>query len=109
MADDARTARAKAEQDYESSPPRCVTCVYFRREPHTLFSDRQRISRRGRIIHYRVKLRAHPRDNPIVDRCSFGNFLTKPHAICNEWRTRDGERLVDSEAAFPENGRVRRE
>lgn len=93
MADDARTARAKAEQDYDSNPPRCVTCVYFRREPHTLYAVRERVSRRGNVIRTRVKLRSHPRSNPIVDRCSFGNFLTKPSAICNEWHSHAGERI----------------
>lgn len=97
MADDARTARAKAEQDYESSPPRCVTCVYFRREPHTLFRSVEKITRKGKTKMIKVPMRAHPRNNPIVDRCSFGNFLTRPHSICNEWRTRDGERLEATE------------
>lgn len=94
MSDDLRTARAKTEQDFDGDPPRCATCLYFRREPHTLYSERERISRSGKLIRVRVRLRSHPRDNPIVDRCSFGNFLTKPHAVCDEWRSRSGERVA---------------
>lgn len=93
MADDARIARAKSEQDYDGSPPRCATCVYFRREPHTLYLERAVTTRNGKAKTIRVRAKRHPINNPIVDRCSFGNFLTKPHAICNEWRTREGECL----------------
>lgn len=98
MADDARISAAKIEQDYDPDPPRCHTCVYFRREPHTLFKVITRKSRKGRLITSRVPLRKHPLTNPLVDRCSFGNFLTKPHALCNEWRTRDGDRLAPEAA-----------
>lgn len=99
MADDVRTARAKADQDYEASPPRCVTCVYFRREPHTFFRLVEKRTRKGKAKLVKVRVRSHPLTNPIVDRCSFGNFLTRPNAICNEWRTRDGERLDNPEDA----------
>jgi hypothetical protein len=43
------------------------------------------------MVTRKVPLRKDPILNPIVDRCSFGNFLTKPHAICDEWRSRKGE------------------
>lgn len=105
MADDPRIARAKSEQDYDGSPPRCATCVYFRREPHTLNLERTVTTRKGKAKTIRVPAKRHPINNPIVDRCSFGNFLTKPHALCNEWRTREGERLdvdISTEASLQE-------
>lgn len=99
MSEDHRTTRAKVEQDFDGNPPRCATCLYFRREPHTLYTERVRMSRSGKPVKQRIRLRSHPTNNPIVDRCSFGNFLTKPHAICNEWRTHQGDRLATLEGS----------
>lgn len=82
---------AKAAQNFDPDPPRCMTCVYFRREPHTLHRFVSRPNRRGNMVTRKVPLRKDPILNPIVDRCSFGNFLTKPHAICDEWHSRAGE------------------
>jgi hypothetical protein len=89
MAERDRIAAAKALQGHDTDPPRCANCAYFRREPHTLYLERR--SRGGRLM--RVKARANPKSNPLVDRCSFGNFEVKPHHICNEWHGRDGTRL----------------
>lgn len=88
MADESKVA-----QGYDGDPPRCMTCVYFRREPHTMWIDRTWTTRKGKVKTVKVRARKHPVSNPIVGRCSFGNFLTKPSAICNEWHNRQGERL----------------
>lgn len=90
-----RVARAKSQQDYDNDPPRCITCVYFRREPHTLYADRKIVTRRGKEKTVKVRKRAHPISNPIVDRCSFGNFEVKAHHVCNEWHSHSGERVAD--------------
>lgn len=82
---------AKAKQNFDADPPRCMTCVYFRREPHTLHRKVVKLSRKGKPRIRKEPLRKDPILNPIVDRCSFGNFLTKPHAICDEWHSRTGE------------------
>jgi len=82
---------AKLRQNFEEDPPRCMSCVFFRREPHTLFELRQVKNRRGKLRTIKVSKRKDAVLNPIVDRCSFGNFLTKPHAVCDEWRNRTGE------------------
>ncbi|HFT7528756.1 hypothetical protein I5U31_03630 [Stenotrophomonas maltophilia] len=82
---------AKAKQNFDADPPRCMTCVYFRREPHTLNREVVKFSRKGKPRIRKEPLRKDPILNPIVDRCSFGNFLTKPHAICDEWHSRTGE------------------
>jgi hypothetical protein len=88
-----KAEQTKQAQGYDGSPPRCATCVYFRREPHTLYLERTIKTRKGRVKTIRVRAKRHPINNPIVDRCSFGNFETKPHALCDEWRSRDGETL----------------
>lgn len=87
---------AKARQNFDADPPRCMTCVYFRREPHTLHELRQVKNRRGKVKTIKVPMRKDALLNPIVDRCSFGNFLTKPHSVCDEWHSRTGE-VIDSE------------
>lgn len=88
-----RELRNKKEQGYDGDPPRCVTCVYFRREPHTKFVEREVRTRKGKKRIIKVPLRKDPVLNPIVDRCSFGDFLTKPHAVCDQWHSRAGETL----------------
>lgn len=97
----ARVGGAKVQQDYDSNPPRCATCVYFRREPHTLYVDRQVKTRSGKVKMIRTKAKKHPTRNPLVDRCSFGNFQVKPHHVCNEWHSHSGERI---EEPTPEGG-----
>lgn len=89
MGDDARTKAAKLAQGHDSNPPRCAICCYFRREPHTLFVERK--SRSGRTVKSRLK--PHPTRNPLVDRCSFGNFVVKPHHVCDRWHGHDGARI----------------
>ena len=84
-------------QGYDKDPPRCFTCVYFRREPHTLYKTTTRTTRRGKVVTSKARVKSHPTKNPIVDRCSFGNFLAKPYAICNEWHGKDGARLESDE------------
>ncbi|HGM6773283.1 TPA: hypothetical protein ACKQAW_003892 [Stenotrophomonas maltophilia] len=86
---------AKAKQNFDADPPRCMTCVYFRREPHTLHREVVKLSRKGKPRIRKEPLRKDPILNPIVDRCSFGNFLTKPYAICDEWHSRTGE-VIDN-------------
>lgn len=83
----------KVSQRFDPEPPRCITCVYFRREPHTLFKTEQRKNRRGQLVTRKVPLRKDAILNPIVDRCSFGNFLTKPHGVCDEWHSKTGETI----------------
>ena len=41
----------------------------------------------------RVKLKAHPHRNPLIDRCSFGNFIVKPHHVCDKWHGHDGAKI----------------
>ena len=94
---DQRSKDAKAQQGHDADPPRCMTCVYFRREPHTLYTDRQTSGRSGKVRTIRVKLRPHPLKNPLVDRCSFGNFLVKGHHLCDEWHSHDGSKLESDE------------
>lgn len=49
---------------------------------------------RGRFITQQVKLHADPVRNPLVDRCTFGNFEVKHYGVCDEWRTRDGQSIA---------------
>lgn len=90
-----RITSQKARQDHDSDPPRCMNCVYFRREPHTKFIERQVKTRKGKVKTVLVPLKRHPVRNPLVDRCSFGNFDVKPHHVCNEWHSRAGESIQD--------------
>lgn len=90
---DEKEARSKVMQDYDPSPPRCATCLYHRREPTQPYIERTMKTRRG-FKTQQVRNRAHPQRNPLVDRCMFGNFIVKPSAVCDEWRTRDGERII---------------
>jgi hypothetical protein len=97
MSDDARAVSAKLEQDYDNDPPRCATCCYFRREPHTLFRMQEVKTRKGKLVMRKVSVRKHPILNPIVDRCSYGNFLVKIHHVCNKWHGRDGSKIEGEE------------
>lgn len=90
---DQRARDAKLQQGHDANPPRCAVCVYFRREPHTLYIDRQTKNRRGKPKTIQIRQRAHPVRNPLIDRCSFGNFEVKPHHICDEWHGHDGTTL----------------
>ncbi len=80
-----------ARQNFDADPPRCVTCVYFRREPHSLHELRQVKTRRGKVKTIKVPKRKDAVLNPVVDRCSYGNFMVKPHSVCDEWHSRSGE------------------
>ena len=89
-----RVQRAMAAQDYDPAAPRCATCVYFKHEPLVRLVERTLDSRRGKTRKVMVRLRPHPTRNPMVDRCTFGNFLVKPAGVCNEWHSRSGERIA---------------
>ena len=91
------TKAAQAAQDYDNCPPKCVTCVYFKRAPLIAFTNEVKLTRRGKTKTVKVPVRAHPLTNPTVDRCTFGNFLVRPTGVCNEWHSRDGERIVDEQ------------
>lgn len=93
MAVDARTAKAHAAQDYDPNPPRCATCVYWKQGPQDRYLERQVKGRSGKVRTVRFKQRAHPTRNPIVNRCTFGNFRVSLHSVCNEWHSREGERI----------------
>ncbi|WP_141098736.1 hypothetical protein [Stenotrophomonas pavanii] len=83
--------KQKRQQGYDPSTPRCATCLYFRREPHTIY---RMVEKRGRSSKIRIRkepVRKHAIHNPVVDRCSFGNFITRPQAACDEWRNSEGE------------------
>lgn len=88
-----KIAQAMAQQDYDANPPRCLTCVYYVRQPERPYCERTMKGRRNTVRHVRVKLKAHPHRNPLVDRCTFGNFIVKPSAVCDEWHSREGERI----------------
>ena len=90
-----KTRTAKEAQDYDDCPPKCATCVYFKRAPLMVFTNKVKITRRGKTRTVKVAMRADPHTNPTVDRCTFGNFLVLPTGVCNEWHSRDGERIVD--------------
>lgn len=49
MGDDAKALAAKAGQDYDHSPPRCVTRVYWRYGPQEKYIERQVKGRSGKI------------------------------------------------------------
>ena len=93
MSEKERIAAAKAAQDHDSDPPRCANCCYFRREPHTKYIERAVLSRKGKPQVIKIRLRKHPVNNPIIDRCSFGNFEVKPHHVCDAWHGRDGSKI----------------
>ena len=78
-ADAERMRAARAGQDYESEPPRCFNCVYFKRA--RLHGQRLKKTRKG-----------VQRD---VDWCKFGNFPVNTRAICAEWRSHSGETLEE--------------
>lgn len=88
--------RAKRQQEYDSNPPRCTTCLFFSRQPRQPFAERTVKTRNGKEKKIRINLRPNPLKNPLVDLCTFGNFVTKPHAVCDEWRSRDGERIINA-------------
>ena len=105
MSDDARTAQAKRAQDYDPNPPRCLTCVYHRYEQERRYVERRITGRNGRIRVQRFKILGFPIKNPMVDRCTFGNFIVKPSGVCDEWHSRDGERIEQPEATQQQEGR----
>ena len=84
------TQLSKREMGYDSDPPRCFTCVYFRREPATPHEIISRKFRRG-VKQVKWTKRSHPITNPIVDKCTFGHFETTAKAVCDEWHSRNGE------------------
>lgn len=91
-----RVQRAMAQQDYDAAPPRCATCVYFRTEPLRRYAERTTThGRTGKVRTILVRIKAHPSRNPLVDRCTFGNFLVKSAGVCNEWHSREGERIAE--------------
>lgn len=84
------------EQDYEPDTPRCLTCVYFKREPlDNALNLVQRRSRRGNLIMVKLPPSRRRRVNPIVEKCTFGNFQVKPGGVCKEWHGRDGAKLLE--------------
>ena len=97
MADDTRTASRKAQQDYDPDPPRCETCVYWTYGPQDKYLERQVKGRSGKVRTVRFKQRIHPTRNPRVDRCTFGNFKVSRYGVCNEWHSRQGERIADEQ------------
>lgn len=95
MADDIKTVLAKREQDYDADPPRCGNCVYQKQGPQDKYIDKVVRSRKGNVRTVRLKKRPHPMQNPIVNRCTYGNFKVSLHAVCNEWRSKLGETIAD--------------
>ena len=93
---DSVKAEAKKRQDYDSDPPRCFLCVYFKREPAKKYSERP-IKGKGNTLKM-VRVRLPPSiQNPLVDRCTFGNFECSPAGVCNAWRGRNGDILEKDE------------
>lgn len=70
-----REERAKSSQEYDNSPPRCGTCVFRVVAPK------------------RTDIPFDPVKNVKVDKCGFGNFIVRAYGVCNEWRSKEGERL----------------
>jgi hypothetical protein len=90
------TEEAKAQQDYDPNPPRCFECVYYQRKLRKEYEERQGITRRGKPIVRKVQLPRN-RANPMIERCTFGNFEVTGKGVCNEWRNRNGERIQSDE------------
>lgn len=84
--------RAKRQQDYDPNPPRCFSCIYFRRAPLKQFVQRTVTSRSGKKRTVLVPLKKG-RVNPVIETCTFGNFEVVGRGVCDEWRNRAGERL----------------
>lgn len=99
---DERAERAKLAQDYDPDPPRCLTCVYYRYERREQFGERQVTTRRGKVKTVRFRKKANPLTNPLVDRCTFGNFTVKRYGVCDEWHGRDGDVIATTENVAPE-------
>ena len=95
MSDDAKTKQAKEAQDYDPTPPRCGTCVYWKQGPEERYLERTVKGRSGKVRTIRFKQRPHPTRNPIVNRCTFGNFKVSLQGVCNEWHSKDGERITE--------------
>jgi hypothetical protein len=88
-----RIARAMREQDYDATPPRCVDCLYFRRERRTV--EREVRGRSGCVHLVRVPVRKRMGPAAMIERCTFGNFEVSARGVCDEWRDRNGERIVN--------------
>lgn len=82
----------KLEQGYDPDTPSCRTCLYWVREPRNRFIKTIVKTRKGKTREVLVRARKSS-SNPTVDKCTFGNFENHPHGLCNEWRTKDGQRL----------------
>jgi hypothetical protein len=66
-----RKTKAKAEQNWEASPPLCRSCEFF----------------------LNGGLRPHPKTGFVSHRCALGKFNTSPYSICDRW-TSKGEVLL---------------
>lgn len=86
----------KIEQDYDPNPPRCYECVYFSRKPVKEYVERTVKTRKGRLKTVHVQAR-RSRHNPVIERCTFGNFEVTGKGVCNEWHSRQGERIKSDE------------
>ena len=87
----------KRDQDYEPDTPRCLTCCYFKREPlDNALNYVQRRSRKGKLITVKVPPNRRRKVNPIVDKCTYGDFQVKPGGVCREWHGRDGSKLAEA-------------
>lgn len=64
-----------------------------------MFRDVIKRSRSGKTLRViKQPVRKHPLTNPVVERCSFGNFEVRHHHLCDEWRSRSGE-VLDGEGS----------
>lgn len=63
--------RRKDKSGYDPDPPRCATCIHKRTE------------------------RIGPKNQPqqILMYCRPGNYSVKSHAICDNWKGKDGSTL----------------
>lgn len=87
----------RVEQDYDPDPPRCFTCVYFRHEKPRVYVERTIRMRSGKTKTIMVRNSKKERASDFVTRCSFGNFATTGKGVCNQWHSRTGETLEESE------------
>lgn len=95
-------AAAKTQQDYDPDPPRCFNCVYHRHEPERKYVEREIRTRKGKVKKILVRVKSNPHLNPMVHRCTFGDFIVQLSGICNEWHSRKGEILISE----TDDGRV---
>lgn len=69
-------SKARAAQDFELNPPRCMNCENYSPQKH----GAPETEHWGKVEYERAK-------------CRLGGFIVKTWSICNLWVGRNGEKL----------------